>query len=82
MHFDALIYPTPQHDLQESDGIYSRVDLRLLVDAIIVAPLAPPWFAELVVKVVGRYDLGDRVTKSDIIDEPTFCALAWFPELT
>ena len=77
----ALLYPTPQRDLQESYGIYSRVDLGVLVDAIIVAPLAPQWFVELVVKVVGRYDLGDRVTRSDITDEPTFCAQAWSPAL-
>ena len=55
-----------------SVGEYYEVDLSALVQEIVVAPLAPDWFIELVSSVANRYGLGDRVRRSSLSTNPTW----------
>ena len=51
-------------------GVYCAVSLPTLIDEIVVAPFAAPWFIDLVRSVAGRYGLGERVRGSELSSEP------------
>ena len=53
-------------------GLYYEVDLSLLVHEVIVAPLAPSSFLELVKSVAARYNLQAPVSKSRLAVEPVW----------
>lgn len=56
---------------REAEGGYWRiVDLELLMQRIYVAPQAPRWFSELVVKVLARYGFAVPVLHSALDDAP------------
>lgn len=48
------------------------VDLQTLVDTVVVSPVAPDWFADLVDAVAARYELGAPVTQSALAASPRF----------
>ena len=51
-------------------GIYSDIDVSLLIKGVIVAPYADSWFLELVKSVAIRYGLEAPVNKSSLAGEP------------
>ena len=64
----------PKDSLGTPSGYYCKVDLTKLVGEIVVAPFAENWLIDLVRAIAGRYELGDRVRKSTLSDDPTFAA--------
>lgn len=48
------------------------VDLETLVQRVIVSPLSPPWFDELVKSVRVRLDCGADVGRSDVFGPPVY----------
>ena len=53
-------------------GKYYEVDLSLLIQEVIVAPLAQDWFLQLVESITDRYNLGAPVIKSERAVPPTW----------
>lgn len=53
-------------------GVNAPVDLKRLVQAIYISPLAQPFFAELVRISANRRGLGDRVRRSALCGEPVY----------
>ena len=51
-------------------GIYSDIDVSLLIKEVIVAPYADSWFLELIKSVATRYGLEAPVNKSSLAGEP------------
>jgi len=47
-------------------GLYLQVNLRMLIEAVITAPGAAPWFNDLVAKLCKRYHLDVTVKKSKL----------------
>lgn len=54
----------------EQPGIEVSVDLPQLIKQVVIAPEAPSWFLDLVVKVVKRYGFGLEVRQSSLSAEP------------
>lgn len=53
-------------------GMYDEVDLSLLIQEVVVAPLAPDWFLELIESVATRYNLQAPVSKSSLAVDPVW----------
>ncbi len=51
-------------------GSYLRTDLETLIEEVVVAPMAEPWFAELVKSVSTKYGLTVPVTISSMRELP------------
>lgn len=68
----AFLSPGRLHiGTREADkGYWRTVDLQRLVQRVYVAPAAPSWFAQLVVKVLARYGLPVPVLHSALDDAP------------
>ncbi len=49
-----------------------RVDLEVLVEAILVAPDAPDWFLELATSVCAKFALDARVIRSELSVDPVY----------
>ncbi|MCY4285412.1 MAG: DUF2971 domain-containing protein [Thiotrichales bacterium] len=64
------------------EGICYKIDLKQLIEEIVVAPFAEPWFFELVESLANRYGLGDRIRKSELADTPNFIARYAIPKDT
>jgi len=47
-------------------GLYLQVKLRMLIETVITAPGAAPWFNDLVAKLCKRYQLDATVEKSKL----------------
>ena len=66
-----LLSGRPYLETREAENGYWRsVDLRQLVQRVYVAPQAPRWIADLVVKVLARYRLPVPVLHSAMDDAP------------
>ena len=52
-------------------GEYSPVDLSLLIQEVVVSPLSPVWFAELVKSVTDKYGLQANIKQSAFITPPS-----------
>lgn len=64
----AILRPSP--DIPEY-GRYCTVNLGTLIKQVVVSPLAPEWFADLVGSVAIRYDLGGEVVgRSTLAENP------------
>jgi len=59
---------------QEHGGCYCEIGLATLVGGIVVAPFAEDWFVDLVRSLAERREIGDRVQRSALSEEPTFAA--------
>jgi hypothetical protein len=76
----CLLWYVPRADSGEIDleipppkfGIWEKVNLDVLIKGLYVAPKSPEWFQELVDKVLMRYGLKKRVTKSALEEKPFF----------
>jgi len=55
---------------QEKGVNIERIDLDLLIDAVYVAPGRPPWFGELVQRVMRTYELDKPLEISDLDERP------------
>jgi hypothetical protein len=53
-------------------GLEIRVDLKCLIRKIYVAPSAPDWFADVVKRVVRRYNYEFEVVHSKLDEQPLF----------
>lgn len=53
-------------------GMYVGVDLGQLIEAVYIAPDAPPWFLELVASVKGRYGAPGELIQSKLDADPLF----------
>lgn len=51
-------------------GFYADVNKDLLIDRIVISPIAPGWFSNLVNLVLDRYDLDCELKKSDLYSDP------------
>jgi hypothetical protein len=65
----ALITPNPPW---EDAGRTIKCDLSILIDEVIVSPFAPKWFESLVQDVSNKYGISEKVTKSEMSDEPFY----------
>lgn len=54
------------------NGVDVAADLDALVDAVFVNPAAPPWFGDLVGRIVARYGRAWTVHQSDLDKDPIF----------
>ena len=63
--------PNTFRDIGDS-GRYFDVDLSLLIQEVIVAPLAPDWLFELIQSVANRYNVRAPVNKSTLADDPVW----------
>lgn len=55
---------------EDTTGISVKVDLGILVSAIVLAPNSPVWFERLVASMVSRYDMKFEVIRSAMEKEP------------
>ena len=53
-------------------GFYVQVDLSLLLRGVVVAPLAPDWFADLTASISKTYGLQADVVRSVLADDPSW----------
>jgi hypothetical protein len=53
-------------------GIYVKTDLNILVDTIVVSPMVPDWFIDLVTSIVKKYELPKKVEQSELAKEPPY----------
>jgi hypothetical protein len=53
-------------------GVNIPVDVELLVSSVVVSPLAPWWFREVVLEVVQRFGYEFDLPDSQLLDEPFF----------
>jgi hypothetical protein len=54
-------------------GLPVKVSLDDLIEAVYVAPTAPPWFRDLVEAVSGKYDLTDKpIVRSSLDADPVY----------
>lgn len=54
------------------DGRYCTISLTELVHEVIVSPLAPDWFSDLVKSVAAKYDLHTQVRRSNLAQVPSW----------
>jgi len=55
-----------------NNGLYVPVDLDTLISRIYVAPTSPEWLYTLVKSITNKYGLGEKVSQSDLDNEPFF----------
>ena len=67
----AIMSDTTQRNGQHM-GRYCQVDLSILVHQVIVSPLAPEWFSQLVNSVATKYSLQAPVITSSLSDLPSW----------
>ena len=73
MEIRALYVPVNTPEIKENlNGIYYGVDLKILIQEIVIAPFAEKWFSELTKSISRRYGLYDRVRHSTLDDAPNF----------
>jgi len=58
--------------LEGPTGRSMQVDIRDLIENVFVAPTAPPWFLDLVRKILKRYGLSLKLHDSNLRKAPTF----------
>jgi hypothetical protein len=54
------------------DGLHVSVSLDTLVEKVYISPTAEPWFKELIISVMQKYQLSKSVTKSSLSDDPIY----------
>ena len=62
----------PDHEVEPPPGVLIAVDLALIIEAIYVSPVAPPWFSDLVTRVCKRYGVGADVRQSELATTPIY----------
>lgn len=71
-----FIHWAPKFDqdvlLQDVPGVKIPVNLALLVQHVYVAPLAPPWFLDVVRNTATKYGLDAPITQSDLYADPVW----------
>lgn len=78
--FRALVFDLPIHNgtidwecsAFPGGGVAVPIDLEMLVEAIYVAPGAPPWFRQVVESAVERLGARFRVVQSRLDEDPIF----------
>ncbi len=53
-------------------GTYIDIDVRSLINEIVVAPYAEDWFVDLIGSVSAKYNIDAQVEKSSLTKEPTW----------
>jgi len=73
MEPDKYLRSTSERDSSQEDiGKALKVDLKHLVDRVLINPLAPSWFAEIVKDITSRYNFDFPVEQSELRDNPIF----------
>jgi hypothetical protein len=57
---------------RENIGLLVPVDLNMLIAAVYVAPVAPAWYADLVVRICRRYEVRASVQQSTLLEHPAY----------
>jgi len=52
------------------NGVMVKINLKTLIKRIVLAPLCPEWFEELVRDTLTKYSLNFEICKSKVDDEP------------
>lgn len=53
----------------QTNGHYINVDVKTLLEEVIVSPTAPSWFYELIQSVVSKFGLSQSIVKQSILAE-------------
>ena len=69
--FPAQMHVPPEERTWDA-GLYVRVDISRLIEAVYVAPTAADWFADLVDRVVRHYLPDVPIQHSDLGRDPVF----------
>jgi hypothetical protein len=64
--------PSSWLELKHQGGIYLPVDLKELVEGVVVSPVLPDWYKELVESVTQKYGLDIPVIQSDLYRAPIY----------
>ena len=54
----------------KGNGLYVPTNLDILIEKVVVCPIAPKWFNELVQAIVIKYNLNKEVVPSSLIGDP------------
>lgn len=51
-------------------GFYAPIDTNVLIGKVVISPIAPGWFSELVKKVLDRYEIDCELDESGLYSDP------------
>lgn len=69
----SMVYPNQDEaEPEKTNGFYHNVDLRLMIEEIVVAPFAEEWLVDLTENIAHRYGVYNRVRNSTLSDVPNF----------
>jgi len=54
------------------EGVEIEIDINKLIENIYISPMAPIWFADLVEKVILKYEFEFKVNQSKLNEDPLF----------
>ena len=77
----ALILDESPSPSSEAGGLAVKVELKKLVDCIMIAPTAPPWVLPLVESLVAKYGYSFRVYQSRLLTPPSDINLDFLDEI-
>lgn len=61
------------HKKSEIDkGIRVKIDLACLIESIYISPQSPPWFRQLVIDTIEKYEYDFPIKSSSLQDVPIF----------
>lgn len=66
----AAAGPTP-FEISEA-GIAIPVNLEMLIEAVHISPLAPPWFERVATSTLNKFGVALMVTKSALAEDPIY----------
>lgn len=69
--FRAIVCRAFQSDTPK-DGIKVPIDLAVLIEAVIISPDAPSWFASVVEDIIPRYGLTLPIHPSNLATDPVY----------
>ncbi|MDE0085095.1 MAG: hypothetical protein OXU23_05245 [Candidatus Poribacteria bacterium] len=73
----AIIQVLPTGNIIQTQDIYDigdycEVDLKLLIQEVVIDPFAPEWLLNLVQQVATRYRLAAPISRSHLTGSPTW----------
>lgn len=51
-----------------SDGILIEIDIETLIERIVISPLSPSWFVDVITSLIKDYGFNLKVCKSDLLE--------------
>ncbi|MGN8214204.1 MULTISPECIES: hypothetical protein [Halococcus] len=68
--FRASYFSEEDDDEDLGSGFYVDVDKDTLIERVVISPIAPDWFSDLVERVLRRYDLDCELIESKLYSAP------------